>query len=72
MRTAPEMKEISDNVIKEQNKSSNTILEKIAVYISNIEIRIKNLENKLNYILEKLKNNNINNIKEHENTTRLD
>lgn len=72
MRSSPEMKEISDNVIKEQNKSSNTILEKIAVYISNIEIRIKNLENKLNYILEKLKNNNINNIKEYENTTRLD
>lgn len=33
MRTASEMKEITDNVIKEQSKSSNEILEKIDEYI---------------------------------------
>lgn len=33
MRSAHEMKEITDNVIKEQSKSSNEILEKIDAYI---------------------------------------
>jgi hypothetical protein len=33
MRSAPEMKEITDKVIKEQSKSSNAILEKIDAYI---------------------------------------
>lgn len=33
MRSASEMKKITDNVIKEQSKSSNKILEKIDEYI---------------------------------------
>jgi hypothetical protein len=33
MRSAPEMKEITDKVIKEQSKSSNAVLEKIDAYI---------------------------------------
>ena len=33
MRSASEMKKITDNVIKEQSKSSNEILEKIDEYI---------------------------------------
>jgi hypothetical protein len=37
--------------------------------ITDIETRMKNIENKLNYILETLNNNNI---KEYETTTRLD
>lgn len=37
--------------------------------ITDIEIRMKNLENKLNHILETL---NTNNTKEHETNTKLD